>query len=94
MEETRTKKLEKRYTSFAYKYTIVAALRQTFTQFKNSTIVLSYSSNAVPDTQTIEGLLREVKNEVEVRTIDYKYSFGTHAAAQRRAVCECLFIGR
>jgi adenine-specific DNA-methyltransferase len=94
MEETRTKKLEKRYTIFAYKRTIVEALRQTFKQFKDSTIVLSYSSNAVPDAKTIEGLLREVKNEVEVRPIDYKYSFGTHAAAQRRAVSEYLFIGR
>ncbi|MGB6164419.1 MAG: DNA adenine methylase [Pseudonocardiaceae bacterium] len=94
MEETRTKKLEKKYTPFAYKHTIVEALRQTFKQFKDSTIVLSYSSNAVPDAQTIEGLLREVKNEVEVRLIDYKYSFGTHAAAQRRAVYEYLFIGR
>ena len=94
MEETRTKKLEKRYTPFAYKRTIVEALRQTFKQFKDSTIVLSYSSNAVPDAKTIEGLLREVKNEVEVRPIDYKYSFGTHAAAQRRAVSEYLFIGR
>jgi adenine-specific DNA-methyltransferase len=94
MEKTRTKKLEKRYTPFAYKHTILEALRQTFKQFKDSTIVLSYSSNAVPDAETIEGLLREVKEEVEVRPIDYKYSFGTHAAAQRRAVSEYLFIGR
>jgi adenine-specific DNA-methyltransferase len=94
MEETRTKKLEKRYTPFAYKRTIVEALRQTFKQFKDSTIVLSYSSNAVPDAETIEGLLREVKSEVEVRPIDYKYSFGTHVAAQRRAVSEYIFIGR
>jgi adenine-specific DNA-methyltransferase len=57
-------------------------------------IVLSYSSNAVPDAETIEGLIREVKDEVEVRPIDHKYSFGTHAAARRRAVSEYLFIGR
>lgn len=94
MEDTRTKKLEKKYTPFAYKHTIVEALRQTFKQFKDSTIVLSYSSNAVPDAETIQALLREVKNEVEVRPIDYKYSFGTHATAQRRAVSEYLFIGR
>jgi adenine-specific DNA-methyltransferase len=56
--------------------------------------VLSYSSNAVPDAETIEGLIREVKDEVEVGPIDHKYSFGTHAAARRRAVSEYLFIGR
>jgi DNA adenine methylase/adenine-specific DNA-methyltransferase len=94
MENTRTKKLEKRYTPFAYKHTITEALRQTFKQFKDSTIVLSYSSNAVPDAATIEALLREVKDEVEVRPIDHKYSFGTHEAAQRRSVSEYVFIGR
>jgi adenine-specific DNA-methyltransferase len=57
-------------------------------------IVLSYSSNAVPDAATIEALLREVKDDVQVRLIDHTYSFGTHAAAQRRTVSEYLFTGR
>jgi DNA adenine methylase/adenine-specific DNA-methyltransferase len=48
----------------------------------------------VPDADTIEGLLRAVKADVEVRPIDHTYSFGTHSAAQRRAVSEYLFIGR
>lgn len=94
MEETRTKKLAKRYTPFAYKRTIAEALRQTFKLFKDSTIVLSYSSNAVPDIETIESLLREVKGEIDVRLIDHKYSFGTHAAAQRRTAQEYVIIGR
>jgi adenine-specific DNA-methyltransferase len=94
MENTRTKKLAKRYTPFSYKHTVTDALRRTFKQFRGSTIVLSYSSNAVPDAVTIETLLREVKDTVEVRLIDHTYSFGTHVAAQRRAVQEYIFIGR
>jgi adenine-specific DNA-methyltransferase len=94
MENTRTKKLAKRYTPFSYKRTVTDALRRTIKQFQDSAIVLSYSSNAVPDAATIEGLLREVKDHVEVRLIDHTYSFGTHSAAQRRAVAEYLFIGR
>jgi DNA adenine methylase/adenine-specific DNA-methyltransferase len=94
MENTRTKKLPKRYTPFSYKHTITDALRRTFKQFRESAIVLSYSSNAVPDADTIEALLREVKDEVEVRLIDHTYTFGTHSTAQRRAVEEYLFIGR
>ncbi len=94
MHDTRTKKLEKRYTPFAYKHSITEALRNTFKKFADSTIVLSYSSNAVPDAETILGLLGEVKSDVEVRPINHKYSFGTHAAAQRRDVSEYLFIGR
>jgi adenine-specific DNA-methyltransferase len=94
LQNTRTKKLRKRYTPFSYKHSVTDALRRTFKQFQNSTIVLSYSSNAVPDAGTIEALLREVKSDVEVRLIDHKYSFGTHSAAQRRSVSEYLFIGR
>jgi DNA adenine methylase/adenine-specific DNA-methyltransferase len=94
MENTRTKKLVKRYTPFSYKRTVTEALRRTFKQFKDSTIVLSYSSNAVPDAETIESLLREVKKDVEVRLVDHKYSFGTHSSAKRRNASEYIFIGR
>ena len=94
MEHTRTKKLVKRYTPFSYKRSVTQALRETFEQFKGSTIVLSYSSNAVPGAETIEDLLREVKGSVEVRHMDHRYSFGTHLAAHRREVSENLFIGR
>jgi adenine-specific DNA-methyltransferase len=94
MERTKTKKLVKRYTPFSYKHTVTQALRETFKQFKDSTIVLSYSSNAVPDAKTIEAVLGEVKGSVEVRKMDHRYSFGTHLAAQRREVSEYLFIGQ
>mgnify|MGYP003870283405 CR=1 FL=1 len=94
MEETKTKKLEKRFTPFSYKRTIVDALRTTFARFAESTIVLSYSSNAVPDAGTIEGLLSEVKSSVEVRELDHRYHFGTHQSAARRNATEYLFVGR
>jgi len=94
MQNTQTKKLPKRYTPFSYKHSVTDALRQTINQFQDSVIVLSYSSNAVPDAASIEALLREVKDDVQVRPVDHTYSFGTHAAAQRRAVSEYLFIGR
>ncbi len=94
MENTATKKLAKRYTPFSYKHTVTEALRRTLEQFRDSTIILSYSSNAVPDADTIRDLLLAVKDDVEVRPMDHTYSFGTHVAAQRRTVSEYLFIGR
>jgi adenine-specific DNA-methyltransferase len=94
MEHTRTKKLAKRYTPFSYRSTVVDALRRTFKAFSGSTIVLSYSSNAVPDVATIEALLREYKDDVEVREVDHRYSFGTHQGARRRSVREYIFIAR
>ncbi|MGH8890792.1 MAG: DNA adenine methylase [Acidothermaceae bacterium] len=93
MHQTQTKKLAKRFTPFSYKHTIVAALADTFERFRDSTIVLSYSSNAVPDHAVISALLREVKGTVEMRPIEHRYSFGTHANAARRTADEYLFIG-
>lgn len=94
MQDTQTKKLAKRYTPFSGKRTITDALRRAVTQFRDSALVLSYSSNAVPDAQTIEALLREVKDTVEVRFIDHTYTFGTHTRAARRAAREYLFVAR
>lgn len=93
LEKTRTKKLQKRYTPFSYKHTVTDALHELFRRFGDSTIVLSYSSNAVPDAQTISGLLRKVKRRVEIQRIDHRYHFGTHASATRREATEYLFIG-
>ena len=87
------KKLAKRYTPFSYARTVTGALRRTLAQFRDSVIVLSYSSNAVPDAATIYALMREVKNDVQMRPVEHTYSFGTHAAARRRAAPEYLFIG-
>ena len=94
LEHTRTRKLAKRYTPFSYTRTVTDALRRAVGQFRDSAIVLSYSSNAVPDAAAIEALLREVKDEVEVRLVDHTYTFGTHQAARRRAASEYLFIAR
>jgi DNA adenine methylase/adenine-specific DNA-methyltransferase len=94
MERTATKKLEKRYTPFSYKHTVIDALRGVFERFADSAIVLSYSSNAVPDAETIEKLLRSARKRVEVRSIDHRYHFGTHARAQRRHVAEYIFVAQ
>lgn len=94
MENTRTKKLEKRFTPFAYKRTIEDALLTTFQHFADSSaIVLSYSSNAIPGAERVVELLGRVKKHVEIRAIDHRYSFGTHGAATRRSAQEYLFIG-
>lgn len=95
MEHTKTKKLEKRFTPFAYKRTIEDALLRSFEHFGGAgAIVLSYSSNAIPDADRILDLLGKVKPSVEIIAVDHKYSFGTHVAAARRDVSEYIFVGR
>ena len=95
MEHTKTKKLEKRFTPFAYKRTIEDALLRSFEHFEHAgAIVLSYSSNAIPDADRILDLLGKVKPSVQIIAVDHKYSFGTHVAAARRDVSEYIFVGR
>ena len=95
MTETKTKKIAKLFTPFAYPRTVDDALVRTFEQFADAgALVLSYSSNAVPSRERIEQLLRTVKPHVEVRVVDHTYSFGTHRAATRTAATEYVFVGR
>jgi DNA adenine methylase/adenine-specific DNA-methyltransferase len=94
MEHTATKKIEKRFTPFGSKRTIRDALRDLFHRFRRSTLVLSYSSNSVPDGDELIALLRAEKPSVQVYAVPHKYSFGTHAAAQRRSVEEYIFVAR
>ena len=94
MNDTKTKKLEKRYTPFSYKRTIHDALTRCFRKFTNSTIVLSYSSNSVPPHDEVVELLTREKDSVEVYKIPHRYSFGTHATALRREAHEYIFVAR
>ncbi|MFJ2356396.1 DNA adenine methylase [Frigoribacterium sp. NPDC087798] len=95
MTETKTKKIAKLFTPFAYPRTVDDALVRTFEQFADAgALVLSYSSNAVPSRERIEQLMRTVKPHVEVRVVDHTYSFGTHRAATRTAATEYVFVGR
>lgn len=93
MAETKTRKLPKRPTLFGSKQTIVAALGATFDKFRDSTIVLSYGSNAVPHLDTLTGLLKDVKgSSPEVIELAHRYHFGTHRAAARREAIEYVVV--
>lgn len=94
MENTKTKKIEKIYTPFAYKKSICEALQNTIHKFRKSIIVLSYSSNSIPDESEILRLLRTEKRDIEIIRIPYKYSFGTHKSAIQRQTNELLFIAK
>lgn len=94
MERTKSKKIPKRVTPFSSKRTVVEGFRDLFKRFDDSTLVLSYSSNALPERDTLVALLREFKDDVEIRAIPHTYHYGTHGTAVRRQVDEYLFIGR
>jgi adenine-specific DNA-methyltransferase len=94
MEETKVKKIEKPYTPFSYRRTAIKAFEQLFQLYRDSIIVLSYSSNGFPDREILEDLLRRYKTTVTAYEKPHRYHFGTHGGVERAAVHEYLIVGR
>ena len=92
LENTMTKKLAKRFMPFAYKRTIRQALPDLISHFSESVIVMSYSSNSVPDKEEVIEILKRHGKDVQVHEFPHVYSFGTHATAVRREVLEYVFV--
>ena len=95
MEETKVKKLEKRYTPFSYRRTALDAFDRMFRQFADSIQVLSYSSNGYPDLDDLVEVMKRYKGRVEVFEREHRYHFGTHGrvSESRARVREYLVVG-
>lgn len=93
MMNTKVRKIAKPFTPFAYRHTALEAFDNLFRHFADSTLVLSYSSNAFPDLKTLRSLMGRYKKSVTVLEKEHRYHFGTHTAAKRNIVQEYLVIG-
>lgn len=93
MWETKTRKLRKRHTPFAYKRTARPALDRLFDHFRDAALVVSYGSNAAVGVEELEELMRRHKRFVRRIEIPHRYAFGTHAAANRREAMEYVLVG-
>ena len=94
MEKTRVKKIEKPYTPFSYRKSAIEAFDKMFQLYRDSIIVLSYSSNGFPDREELESLLRRYKGSVTAYEKPHRYHFGTHGSVERAQVHEYLIVGR
>lgn len=94
MEDTKVKKIEKPYTPFSYRKSAIEAFDGLFRLYRDSIIVLSYSSNGFPDRDILEGLLRRYKASVTAYEKPHRYHFGTHSGVERATVHEYLIVGR
>ena len=93
MMSSKVRKIVKPFTPFSYRNTALDAFDRLFKHFADSTLVLSYSSNAYPDLATLRKLMGSYKRSVEVLEKTHRYHFGTHQAAKRNVVQEYLIIG-
>ncbi|MBD3328872.1 hypothetical protein GF340_06275 [Candidatus Peregrinibacteria bacterium] len=92
---TKTKKIRKYATQFDSKNTVYDAFHRLFSMFRESILVVSYSSNSLPTKEEMVEILKQYKRNVEIKEFDYKYSFGNHnhkIGANKNDVKEYLFI--
>ncbi|HYW84884.1 MAG TPA: DNA adenine methylase [Spirochaetia bacterium] len=93
LEQSKVKKIRKKYTPFSYRSDALSAFEQLFLSFRRSTLVLSYSSNGFPDLDYLVTLMKKVKKGVKVFEKDHRYHFGTHSAVKRSVATEYLIVG-
>jgi len=94
MQNTRVRKIEKPYTPFSYRKTAIDAFDRLFRLYRDSIIVLSYSSNGFPDRDELENLLHRYKATVTAYEKPHRYHFRTHTSVERASVHEYLIVGR
>ena len=93
--DTITKKFKSYPTPFSTLDGAKKAFDGLFQRFKDSLLVVSYSSNSLPSQDEIVRLMSKYKQHVEVEEVDYRYHFGNRSdgRTKRDKVKEYLFIG-
>ena len=71
----------------------IDAFDRLFDKFRESTIILSYSSNGFPDIDTLKTLMGRYKGDIHIFEKPHRYHFGTHSAVARAQVEEYLIVG-
>lgn len=94
-QNTLTKKFKSYPTPFSTRKGAADAFDQLFKKFKDSILIVSYSSNSLPTQDEMVAMMAKYKQHVEVIPIDYTYSFGNQNGAKtnRNRVQEYLFVG-
>lgn len=94
-QNTLTKKFKSYPTPFSTRKGATDAFDQLFKKFKDSILIVSYSSNSLPTQDEMVAIMAKHKQHVEVIPIDYTYSFGNQSGAKtnRNRVQEYLFVG-
>ena len=91
------KKFKSYPTPFSTRNGAVDAFDKLFKKFRDHTLLVSYSSNALPSKDEMCGLLAKYKKSVEVYELDYKYHFGNQRKSlgrNRSNAFEYLFLAQ
>lgn len=94
-EHTQTKKFKSYPTPFSSRNGAAEAFEKLFGKYRESILIVSYSSNSEPTRDEMIALMAKYKHHVEVIPIDYTYYFANQGTAKthRNNVQEYLFVG-
>lgn len=95
-KHTVTKKFKSYPTPFSSRKGAAEAFDMLFKRFRESVLVVSYSSNSQPTLDEMVAILTKHKPHVEVVPVNYKYSFGNQkhkVGDNRNDVQEYIFVG-
>lgn len=92
-QHTKTKKFKSYPTPFSTLEGARGAFEALFYKYRNSILIISYSSNSLPNQEEMVAMLSKYKANVKVIPIDYTYSFGTTQNVKRNDVQEYIFVG-
>jgi DNA adenine methylase len=95
-QHTKTKKFKTYGSLFSTHQGAIEGFRGIFRRYADRALIVSYSSNSLPDKAAILALMREVKDEVDVIPVNHRYSFGNqgHKVGNvNNKVQEYLFVG-
>ena len=93
---TKTRKFKSYPTPFSTYAGAWDAFDRLFKRHKDSIIVVSYSSNSLPNREEITALMAKYKERVSVRSVDHLYSFGNQGHKihdNNNRAKEYLFVG-
>jgi DNA adenine methylase len=95
-EHTVTKKFKSYPTPFSSRKGAAEAFDMLFKRFRESVLVVSYSSNSQPTLDEMVAIMAKHKHYVEVVPVAYKYSFGNQShkvGNNNNDVQEYIFVG-
>jgi DNA adenine methylase len=95
-EHTITKKFKSYPTPFSSRKGAAEAFDMLFKRFRESVLVVSYSSNSQPTLDEMVTIMAKHKSHVEVVPVDYKYSIGNQGSKvgdNKNDVQEYIFVG-
>ncbi|MES2754612.1 MAG: DNA adenine methylase [Pseudomonadota bacterium] len=93
--ETKTKKLRNYPNPFRSEKACVATIERVLEGYPQMPVVLSYSSNSLPNEHDLRAVMLRHRRNVQVVKVPHRYSFANQAAATapvRNAVFELIFV--